>query len=113
MIDNHVIDYVPPEVLLEKGNAMNNFKERSKEGLLGMAIVGAVSSDPRLVKQHFPRSLFSIKLKMNLLKVHAKISRAVQELGSTTEEKINQIYGHTKRSCASIHSLFKAQINAL
>jgi hypothetical protein len=45
-----VIDYVPPEVLIEKSNEMNNFKARSKEGLLGMAIVGAISSDPRLVK---------------------------------------------------------------
>ena len=48
VLDNHVIDYVPPEALLEKSNALNNFKERSKEGQFGMALVGAISSDPRL-----------------------------------------------------------------
>jgi hypothetical protein len=49
VIDNHVIDYVPPAALLEKSNAMNDFKARSKDGFFGMAIVGAISSDPRLV----------------------------------------------------------------
>jgi hypothetical protein len=47
VLDNHVIDYVPPEALIEKSV---NLKERTKDGLYGMAIVGALSSDPRLVK---------------------------------------------------------------
>lgn len=46
VLDNHVIDYVPPEVLLEKSVSL---KKRTKEGLYGMAVVGALSSDPRLV----------------------------------------------------------------
>lgn len=45
VLDNHVIDYVPPEALLEKSI---NLRKRTKEGLYGMAIVGAMSSDPRL-----------------------------------------------------------------
>lgn len=44
-----MIDYIPPEALMEKANGFNNFKDRSKEGRLGMAVVGALSSDPRLV----------------------------------------------------------------
>ena len=50
VLDNHVIDYVPPEILMEKSV---NLKNRTKEGLLGMAVVGALSSDPRLVKSLF------------------------------------------------------------
>lgn len=46
VLDNHVIDYIPPEILMEKSE---NLKKRTKDGLLGMAIVGAMSSDPRLV----------------------------------------------------------------
>ncbi len=41
-----MIDYVPPEVLMEKSERL---KSRTKEGMLGMALVGALSSDPRLV----------------------------------------------------------------
>lgn len=49
ILDNHVIDYVPPEVLIERNNIYNNNLKRTKDGNLGMAIVGAVSSDPRNV----------------------------------------------------------------
>ena len=49
VLDNHVIDYVPPEVLIERSNIYNKNKKRTKDGFLGMAIVGAVSSDPRNV----------------------------------------------------------------
>lgn len=45
VLDNHVIDYVPPEILMEKSV---NLKSRTKDGLYGMAVVGALSSDPRL-----------------------------------------------------------------
>jgi len=44
VLDNHVVDYVPPSVLQEK----SSLKNRTKDGLLGMALVGAVSIDPRL-----------------------------------------------------------------
>lgn len=47
VLDNHVIDYVPPEVIMSKSNN-SVLKSRTKEGRLGMAIVGALSSDPRL-----------------------------------------------------------------
>jgi hypothetical protein len=39
---------VPPEVLSSQSEAM---KLRTKDNKLGMAIVGALSSDPRMVKQ--------------------------------------------------------------
>lgn len=58
VLDNHVIDYVPPEILMEKSV---NLKNRTKEGLLGMAVVGALSSDPRLVCLH-SHHLFSRQL---------------------------------------------------
>lgn len=45
-MDNHVIDYIPPEVLIEKSERLRN---RTKNGNLGMALVGALSSDPRMV----------------------------------------------------------------
>lgn len=48
VLDNHVIDYVPPEVILAK-SSNPQLRNRTKDGLLGMAIVGALSSDPRLV----------------------------------------------------------------
>lgn len=46
VLDNHVVDYIPPEIMqkTQKGSI-----DRTKNGLLGMAIVGALSSDPRLV----------------------------------------------------------------
>jgi len=50
VLDNHVIDYVPPEILMEKSV---NLKNRTKEGLLGMAVVGALSSDPRLYTSQY------------------------------------------------------------
>ena len=50
VLDNHVIDYVPPEVLIERSNIYNKNRQRTKEGKLGMAIVGAISSDPRNVR---------------------------------------------------------------
>jgi hypothetical protein len=46
VLDNHVIDYIPPVILMEKSE---NLKKRTKDGQLGMTIVGALSSDPRLV----------------------------------------------------------------
>lgn len=41
-----MVDYIPPEIMqkTQKGTI-----DRTKNGLLGMAIVGALSSDPRLV----------------------------------------------------------------
>jgi len=45
VLDNHVIDYIPPEVLIEKSERLRN---RTKNGNLGMALVGALSSDPRM-----------------------------------------------------------------
>jgi large subunit ribosomal protein L3 len=42
VLDNHVIDYVPPSVLVQKGPT-----DRTKNGQLGMAIVGSLSCDPR------------------------------------------------------------------
>ncbi len=45
VLDNHVIDYIPPNILVQKGTV-----DRTKNGLLGMAIVGALSCDPRNVK---------------------------------------------------------------
>lgn len=48
VLDNHVIDYVPPEVIMSKSNN-ELLRKRTKESRLGMAIVGAISSDPRLV----------------------------------------------------------------
>ena len=46
VLDNHVVDYIPAEIMqkTQKGTI-----DRTKNGLLGMAIVGALSSDPRLV----------------------------------------------------------------
>jgi hypothetical protein len=44
VLDNHVIDYIPPSIYMQKDK-----DNRSKNGLLGMAIVGAISADPRLV----------------------------------------------------------------
>ncbi len=44
VLDNHVIDYIPPSIYMKKDK-----DNRSKNGLLGMAIVGAISADPRLV----------------------------------------------------------------
>lgn len=41
-----MIDYIPPEVLMEKSQRL---KSRTKDGQLGMALVGALSSDPRMV----------------------------------------------------------------
>lgn len=49
ILDNHVIEYVPPEVIMTKSNN-SRLRSRTKEGRLGMAIVGALSSDPRLVR---------------------------------------------------------------
>ena len=46
VLDNHVIDYIPPDVFVPKGTI-----DRTKGGLLGMAIVGSLSSDPRNVKR--------------------------------------------------------------
>lgn len=46
VLDNHVIDYIPPEVLVDKSERL---KSRTKNGQLGMALVGALSSDPRMV----------------------------------------------------------------
>ena len=44
VLDNHVIDYIPPNVLVQKGSI-----DRTKGGLLGMALVGSLSCDPRNV----------------------------------------------------------------
>jgi hypothetical protein len=44
VLDNHVIDYIPPSIYIQKDK-----DNRSKNGLFGMAIIGAISADPRLV----------------------------------------------------------------
>ena len=61
-MDNHVIDYVPPEVLVEKNSRL---KTLSKVGKYGMMLVGALSSDPRLVSISTSLFLFLIKFFKN------------------------------------------------
>ena len=61
VLDNHVIDYVPPEVILAK-SSNPQLRSRTKDGLYGMAIVGALSSDPRLVSQSYMLESFSIDI---------------------------------------------------
>lgn len=58
VLDNHVIDYIPPEVLVERNNIYNNNLKRTKNGNLGMAIVGAISSDPRNVINYLSKIIF-------------------------------------------------------
>jgi hypothetical protein len=76
---------------MEKDSEFNNYKSRTKEGKLGMAIVGAISSDPRLV------SLYSISLplgrnlehfltkKRHLFKVYTELFKNVRELGRSAK----------------------------
>lgn len=75
-----MIDYVPPEVLIERNNLYNNNTNRTKEGKLGMALVGAISSDPRNVRFNFElRNKFFNKKIIFLTKI-SKFSAQYLEL---------------------------------
>jgi large subunit ribosomal protein L3 len=46
ILDNHVIDYIPPEIVVTKGEKNKTY---SRNGTYGMQLVGALSTDPRKV----------------------------------------------------------------
>jgi hypothetical protein len=62
-LDNHVVDYVPPSVLQEK----SILKNKTKDGLLGMALVGAISTDPRLVNTSFLSRTYKQNINKHLI----------------------------------------------
>lgn len=45
-MDNHVIDYLPPNIAAQKSKTL---KMETSGGRYGILYVGALSSDPRLV----------------------------------------------------------------
>jgi large subunit ribosomal protein L3 len=50
ILDNHVIDYIEPEVLIKKDS---KYIKITREGQFGKAIVGALSTDPRHYSQSY------------------------------------------------------------
>lgn len=76
VLDNHVVDYVPPEVLVQKNERL---KRSSLNGKFGMAIVGAISSDPRLVSHYHIFSLW-LNLQFILPNVVFKYTKQYLEL---------------------------------
>lgn len=46
ILDNHVINYIPPEECMKKNDIL---KAQTKNCTLGRLVVGALSTDPRLV----------------------------------------------------------------
>ncbi len=59
ILDNHVIDYIPPEIVVTKGE-----KNRigSRDGFYGMQLVGALSTDPRMVDKQLKEKENKISL---------------------------------------------------